>query len=114
MIEIITLCGSTKFKEEFMKTNMDLTMRSKIVLAPGVFGHAEDLIVPPLQKMLLDSLHLKKIDISDAIMVINPGGYIGKSTKAEIKYAKSKGKKIYYLHKDKKGRRKCQKNGKMH
>ena len=41
--------------------------------------------------------HWKKIDISDAIFVVNKEGYIGASTKNEIQYAKSKGKEILYL-----------------
>jgi hypothetical protein len=46
---------------------------------------------------LLDVTHRKKIDLSDAIYVINVNGYIGDSTFNEIKYAKSKGKEVIYL-----------------
>ena len=40
--------------------------------------------------------HYKKIDLSDAIYVVNIDGYIGEATKAEIAYAKKNGKEIIY------------------
>ena len=46
---------------------------------------------------MLDEMHLAKIDMADDIFVINPGGYIGASTKREIAYASAKGKKISSL-----------------
>ena len=46
---------------------------------------------------MLDEMHLAKIDMADEIFVINPGGYIGSSTKREIAYASAKGKKINSL-----------------
>ena len=45
----------------------------------------------------MDELHLRKIDISDEIFVVNWKGYIGKSTKREIEYAGKQGKPIRYL-----------------
>ena len=48
-------------------------------------------------KKILGELHYKRIDISDAIYVINVDGYIGESTKKEIEYAKKLGKEILYL-----------------
>ena len=48
-------------------------------------------------KEMLDDMHKRKIDLADEIFVINVGGYIGESTKSEIEYAKSMGKKINYL-----------------
>lgn len=46
---------------------------------------------------MLDNMHKRKIDMADAIYVINPGGYIGESTSSEIEYAKANGKKVLYL-----------------
>ena len=46
---------------------------------------------------MLDNMHKRKIDMADAIYVINVGGYIGESTKSEIEYALRNGKKVYYL-----------------
>ena len=42
-------------------------------------------------------MHRQKIDLSDEIYVINVNGYIGESTKSEIEYAISNGKKVKYL-----------------
>lgn len=43
--------------------------------------------------------YFKKIDLSDAIYVVNVNGYIGNNTKLEIDYAKSNNKEIIYLEK---------------
>ncbi|MBY0038667.1 hypothetical protein H7U08_19330 [Bacillus cereus] len=96
-MKIITLCGSTKFKEAFEEVNESLTLLGHIVLSVGVFVHSKELIVRPNQKKLLDKLHKKKIDLSDEIFVIDVNGYIGSSTRNEIEYAKRKNKKINYL-----------------
>lgn len=95
--EIITLCGSTKFQEEFIAKNAELTGDGKIVLSVGFFGHKQVEPMPRAVKAKLDVLHLRKIDISDAIYVLNKGGYIGESTEREIAYAQSTGKRIYHL-----------------
>ena len=93
---IITLCGSIKFKEEFMKVQEELTLKGNIVFTPNFFNNLKDEINMETKKML-DEMHRQKIDMSDEIYVINLGGYIGESTKSEIEYAKAKGKKISYL-----------------
>lgn len=92
---IITLCGSTKFKEEFELIRKQLTLENNIVLGPEIFGHSGDKISEG-QKNNLDKLHLAKIDLSDAIFVINKNNYVGDSTKKEIEYAKKHNKKIFY------------------
>ncbi len=93
---IITLCGSIKFKTEFMKVQQELTLDGNIVFTPNFFNHLKDEINIETKKML-DEMHRQKIDMSDEIYVINFGVYIGESTKSEIEYAKAKGKKISYL-----------------
>ena len=93
---IVTICGSTRFKEEIEKANREFTMRGAIVLAPGVFGHAGDPMTEE-QKIKLDQLHKEKIKMSDFIYVVNKNGYIGSSTKSEIEFAKSLKKPIFYL-----------------
>ena len=103
--KIITLCGSTKFKDEFIKTQKDLTLKGNIVISVGLFGHSGDNEVwenmdegtLTKTKEMLDDMHKRKIDLADEIFVINVGGYIGESTKSEIEYAKSAGKKVNYL-----------------
>ena len=95
--KIITLCGSIKFKDEFMRVQEKLTLDGNIVLTPNFFNNIEKEDIDEKTKKMLDEMHKQKIDMSDEIYVINFGGYIGESTKAEIEYAKTNGKKIFYL-----------------
>ena len=92
---IITLCGSTRFKDLFLEAARDLTLQGWIVLMPGVFGHADNFEWTEEQKKNLDELHLEKIRMSNAIFVLNYEEYIGESTKKEIEYAKLIGIPIY-------------------
>lgn len=95
---IITLCGSTKFKEEFLEHQKRLTLEGNIVLSLGLFGHSGDNEVwVDGTKEMLDDMHKRRIDLSDEIFVINVEGYIGSSTKSEIEYAIEAGKKVKYL-----------------
>lgn len=93
---IITLCGSTRFKDDFERVNRELTLANNIVISVGCFGHAGDIFTEE-QKIMLDEIHKRKIDLSDAIYVINKNGYIGDSTKNEIQYAQNHGKQIFYM-----------------
>lgn len=103
--KVITLCGSTRFKDEFMEAQKRLTLEGNIVISVGLFGHAGDAVVwenmdegtLTKTKEMLDDMHKRKIDMADEIYVINVGGYIGSSTKSEIEYAKATGKRILYL-----------------
>jgi hypothetical protein len=96
-MKVITLCGSTKYKDEFNVVNKNLTMLGNLVISVGVFGHAEGIELTSQEKEMLDNIHFKKIDLADEIFVINVDGYIGSSTKREIEYALSKGKVVNYL-----------------
>ena len=96
--KIVTLCGSTRFKEQFIETQKKLTLDGCIVISVSLFGHSGDEEVwKPGTKELLDDMHLRKIDLADEIFVINVGGYIGESTRREISYAEKTGKKVNYL-----------------
>ena len=96
--KVITLCGSTKFKDEFLQVQKDLTLKGNIVISVGLFGHSGDNEVwTEGTKEMLDDMHKRKIDMSDEIFVINVNGYIGESTKSEIEYALKTNKKINYL-----------------
>lgn len=103
--KIITLCGSTKFKKEFLLVQKDLTLKGNIVLSLGIFTQSDDKDIfenmdkETLKntKEMLSDMHKRKIDLSDEIFVINVNGYIGESTKDEIDYAQNTGKKINYL-----------------
>ena len=103
--KVITLCGSTRFKDEFMKAQKDLTLKGYIVISVGLFGHSGDQEVwenmdegtLTKTKEMLDDMHKRKIDMADEIFVINVGGYIGESTCSEIAYAESHGIGVRYL-----------------
>lgn len=96
--KVVTLCGSTRFKEQFLEAQKQLSLEGYIVFSVGLFGHSGDEEVwQPGMKEMLDANHLRKIDMSDGIYVINVDGYIGESTKREIEYAFVNGKFIRYL-----------------
>lgn len=103
--KVITLCGSTRFKDEFMKVQKDLTLKGNIVISVGLFSHSGDDEVwknmdegtLTKTKEMLEDMHKRKIDMADEIFVINVDGYIGDSTKSEIEYATKTGKKVNYL-----------------
>jgi hypothetical protein len=100
---VVTLCGSTKFKEDFVKVQKELTLQGNIVISVGLFGHSGDNEVWSKDtKEMLDDMHKRKIDMADEIFVVNKNGYIGESTKSEIAYAKSTGKPVRYLEEIKK------------
>lgn len=98
--KVITLCGSTKFKDEFVEVQRKLTLEGNIVISVGLFGHADgeyETVLTDEVKIMLDDMHKRKIDMAEEIFVINKNGYIGESTRSEIDYASKKGKKISYL-----------------
>ena len=102
--KVVTLCGSTRFKEQFMDAQKRLTLAGYIVISVGLFGHAGDQEVwdgmdegtLSKTKEMLDDMHKRKIDMADEIYVINVGGYIGDSTRSEIQYAEEHGKPVRY------------------
>lgn len=98
--KVVTICGSTRFKEEFERAVKRFTIDGYIVLSVGIYTHSgdEDLIkINDALKDMLCKMHRAKIDICDEIFVINCMGYIGESTQQEIEYATRLGKQIKYL-----------------
>ena len=103
--KVITLCGSTQFKDAFIEAQKQLTLEGNIVISIGLFGHSGDNEVwegmseetLTKTKEMLDDMHKRKIDMADEIFVINVGGYIGSSTRSEIEYAIETGKAVQYL-----------------
>ncbi len=93
--KIITLCGSTNFKDEYERVNRILTLQGNVVFSCGVFRGDYPNIEE--HRDLLEDVHKRKIDLSESIVVINLGGHTSKHTREEIEYAKSKNKKIIYL-----------------
>lgn len=96
--KVITLCGSTKFKDDFLRIQKKLTLAGNIILSVGCFGHSGDNEVwSDDTKQMLDDMHKRKIDMADEIFVINKNDYIGSSTKSEIDYALSLNKPVNYM-----------------
>ena len=101
---IVCLCGSTRFYDEFRRQNLRLTLAGEIVLSIGCDTKSDGDLAAAGEvdfaavKTDLDALHKRKIDLADYVLVINLGGYVGESTRSEIEYAKSIGKRVEYLH----------------
>ncbi|MCX4429231.1 hypothetical protein [Streptomyces mirabilis] len=101
--KIVVLCGSTRYWQELAEANLYETAAGRIVLAPGCnLKQPHPLWAAPAQadrlKQVLDALHRQKIDLADEVLIVNPDGYIGDSTRNEIEYARSLGKPIRYTH----------------
>ena len=90
--EIVCICGSVRFVAELRAANRELTLAGAIVVAPSEAGE----LLTNEQKAALDALHLRKIDLADRVLVVNPGGYVGESTNREITYARATGKPISF------------------
>ena len=96
--KVITLCGSTRFKDDFLREQKRLTLEGNIVISVGLFGHSGDNEVWTENiKVMLDDMHKRKIDMADEIFVINKDGYVGTSTKSEIEYAIKTGKNVVFM-----------------
>ncbi len=100
--EIVCLCGSTRFYDEFQRANYELTMAGNIVLTVGFYPHApqahgEGVGATSDEKVALDDLHKRKIDLAHRVLVLDVGGYVGDSTRSEIDYAVRIGVPVDYL-----------------
>lgn len=107
--KVVTLCGSTTFEAEFAEVNQRLTMEGCVVISLGMFS------LPDLPdhdgtadssdlKERLGVLHLQKIRMADEVYVVDPGGYVGESTRREIAYAESLGTPVRYLSRERPAR----------
>ena len=94
--KVVTLCGSIRFWDKIQEMHEKLELENKYAVI-GVTPHVMNRNFTAEEEDILDELHRIKIDLSDAIYVINVNKYIGKSTREEIEYAKQKGKEIIYL-----------------
>jgi hypothetical protein len=98
---VVCLCGSTRFVEHFNEWRKRLTYEGKIVLSIEIVttqaAHEDPQHVNASLKSMLDELHLRKIDLSTEVMILNVDGYIGESTRREMNYALAQGKPIRFL-----------------
>jgi hypothetical protein len=95
---ITVICGSTRFWEDMAAAAWAETLAGRIVVKPDVdtkrpgAGYAD----ARAAKTDLDELHRAKIRLADEVLVV--GDYIGESTTAEIRYARSIRKPIRFTH----------------
>jgi hypothetical protein len=101
---IVCLCGSTRFWRTFQRAGLEETMAGRIVLSIGAASGTDDEHFGNLPrdeyervKTMLDTLHLRKIDLCDEILVLNVDGYVGESTAREVAYAKRHGRRVRWL-----------------
>ena len=94
-MKIITMCGSLKFQKEMMKVAEKIALDGYCVLTP-VYPVLENIERTEEQLIKLKEAHFKRIELSDAILVVDINNYIGNSTNLEIDYAKKLGKEIIY------------------
>lgn len=96
MRKVVTVCGSYRFFDKIQEITERLELKNGWVMI-GLVPHVLPRDLTDHEKVLLGDLHKAKIDLSDAIFVVNIDGYIGESVKGEIEYAKEKGKEVLYL-----------------
>ena len=92
---VITLCGSMRFREEFERLDAELTLAGHVVLTPTALDPSTE--VNAEERALLGHIHLQKIAMSDEILIVNVGDYVGESTRREIEHARSRGVAVSYL-----------------
>lgn len=101
--EVVCLCDSARFQEQFQRSYLQETLAERIVLSialtPGGDESLLHLTAPEREqtKALLDKLHRHKIDLADEVLILNVGGYIGESTAGELTYARLLGKRVRFL-----------------
>ena len=101
---IVCLCGSTRFWREFQRAGLSETLAGRIVLSIGAAsgtddGHFGNLPRAEYEriKAMLDELHLRKVELSDEVLILNVGGYMGESTRRELDHAQRLGKPVRFL-----------------
>jgi hypothetical protein len=92
---VITLCGSMRFREEFNRLDAELTLAGHVVLTPTALDPSRELTAE--ERARLGRVHLQKIAMSDEVLVVNVGGYLGDSTRREIEHARSRGLAVSFL-----------------
>ena len=94
-MQTITICGSMRFEKEMQRIAFELEVKHRFNVLQCVYGLKKSELTPS-DLDILEEAHLKRIDLSDAIYVVDIGGHIGSMTREEIKYAKENGKEIIF------------------
>ena len=94
-MKTITLCGSMRFAAEMQAIAFQLEVRHGYNVLQCIYDPQHIELTDDMLKALVNA-HFQKIDLSDAIYVVDIGGYIGASVRKEIEYARSRGKDVLY------------------
>jgi hypothetical protein len=94
-MKTITICGSMKFAEEMKQIAWRLEVEKGFCVIQCVYNEQNEAITDETQKCLAET-HYRKIDICDAVYIVDIDGYIGTSVANEILYAKEKGKELIF------------------
>ena len=93
---IVTICGSMRFEKKMQEIARNLEIKNGYCVLQPIYRISKAKVETYEELENIYKSHLQKIDLSNAIYVVNIGGYIGESTKQEIEYALANGKKVYY------------------
>jgi hypothetical protein len=95
--KVICLCGPLRYRSRLELTELLLSIQQNIVLPPVFRPEGVEWFPSMMQRQLLKEVHLTKVDLCSLVLVVDTAGRIGEDTKAEIEYAKSKGKMVLFL-----------------
>ena len=98
-MKTVTLCGSMKFAKEMQRIAFLLETKRHFNVLQCVYP-IEGLEPSGRERVFLESAHLRRIELSDAIYVVDIEGYIGNQVSKEIAFAKANGKEILFYSKD--------------
>ncbi len=91
----VTICGSMKFETEMQRIAFLLETKHDMNVLQCVYN-IDNLDITPMEQVALENAHYRKIELSDAIYVVDIQGYIGNQVSKEIAFAKSKGKEVVF------------------
>ncbi len=94
-MKTITICGSMKFAEQMKQIAWKLETAQGVNVLQCVYNECNESITDDILKRLT-SAHYKKIDLCDAVYIVDINGYIGQSVEKEISYAKENGKEVIF------------------
>jgi hypothetical protein len=92
---VITLCGSMRFRKEFERLDAELSLAGHVVLTPAALDPSTE--VNAEERARLGRIHLQKIAMSDEVLIVNVGDYVGESTRREIEHARLHGLPVKFL-----------------
>jgi len=94
--KVVTMCGSLRFQKKLIEEADRLELAGNCVLSVVYPSKVKELYTKSEIEMF-QRMHYQRIDMSDAIYIVNVDGYIGESTRSEVEYAISKNKEILSL-----------------